>query len=77
MPRARQHPGFFRASSPLAHHHLLLVGAQADLRQYVNDLLLKTGGVAAPGNPVITCKLYPVRRSVEYPMPLLPGTRAL
>ena len=33
---------------------------QGDLRQYVNDLLLKTGGVAAPGNPVITCKLYPV-----------------
>jgi hypothetical protein len=37
------------------------VALQGDLRQYVNDLLLKTGGVAAPGNPVITCKLYPVR----------------
>ena len=40
---------------------LLASCLQADLRQYVNDLLLKTGGVAAPGNPVITCKLYPVR----------------
>ena len=46
-------------------HILPVGGAQADLRQYVNDLLLKTGGVAAPGNPVITCKLYPVRPSTS------------
>ena len=34
---------------------------QVELRQYINDLLLKTGGAAAPGFPINSCKLYPVR----------------
>lgn len=36
---------------------------QLELRQYINDLLIKTGGAAAPGFPINSCKLYPVRRS--------------
>jgi hypothetical protein len=33
---------------------------QLELRQYINDLLIKTGGAAAPGFPINSCKLYPV-----------------
>ena len=36
---------------------------QLELRQYINDLLIKTGGAAAPGFPINSCKLYPVRCS--------------
>jgi hypothetical protein len=55
----------------LAQHHVVCwyAGAncvathslQLELRQYINDLLIKTGGAAAPGFPINSCKLYPVR----------------
>lgn len=45
---------------------------ELELRQYVSDLLIKTGGAAAPGFPINSCKLYPEKnfaflefRSVE------------
>jgi len=45
---------------------------ELELRQYVNDLLMKSGGSTAPGFPINSCKLYPEKnfaflefRSVE------------
>lgn len=32
--------------------------SEADLRQAVNELMVQTGGTAAPGYPITSCKLY-------------------
>ena len=32
---------------------------QNDLRQFFNDLMVRTGGATAPGFPIVGCKLYP------------------
>jgi hypothetical protein len=34
---------------------------EAELRQAVNELMVQTGGTAAPGFPITSCKLYQVR----------------
>ncbi len=50
--------------SPYGGFHAFDDGAvwymQADLRQYMNELLIKTGGVASAGFPVANCKIYQV-----------------
>ncbi len=51
------------------HYHLIcgdtwnigltrLSWAQADLRQYINELMVSTGGCAATGYPIASCKIY-------------------
>ena len=32
---------------------------QVELRQFVNELMVKTGGCAAAGWPIASCKIYP------------------
>ena len=32
---------------------------QVELRQFVNELMVKTGGVAQTGWPIASCKIYP------------------
>ena len=32
---------------------------QVDLRQYINELMVSTGGCAAAGFPIASCKIYP------------------
>ena len=34
------------------------VVVQAELRQFLNELMVKTGGVAASGFPIASCKIY-------------------
>ena len=34
--------------------------SEAELRQAVNELMVQTGGTAAPGFPITSCKLYQV-----------------
>ena len=31
---------------------------QADLRQYINELMVSTGGCASTGYPIASCKIY-------------------
>lgn len=31
---------------------------QADLRQYINELMVSTGGCASSGFPIASCKIY-------------------
>ena len=33
---------------------------QAALRQFINEVMIRTGAVAAAGFPIITCKVYAV-----------------
>ena len=35
------------------------VALQVELRQFVNELMVKTGGCAAAGWPIASCKIYP------------------
>ena len=32
---------------------------QVDLRQYINELMVNTGGCASSGFPIASCKIYP------------------
>ena len=32
---------------------------QVDLRQYINELMVSTGGCASSGFPIASCKIYP------------------
>lgn len=34
---------------------------ESELRQGINDLMVKCGGVCMSGFPITSCKLYPVR----------------
>ncbi len=34
-------------------------GPQVDLRQYINELMVSTGGCASSGFPIASCKIYP------------------
>ena len=36
-----------------------VVMVQVELRQFVNELMVKTGGCAAAGWPIASCKIYP------------------
>lgn len=37
--------------------------SEAELRQALNELMVQTGGTAAPGFPITSCKLYQVRKN--------------
>ena len=38
---------------------LTCVVVQVDLRQYINELMVNTGGCASSGFPIASCKIYP------------------
>ena len=46
---------------------------QAALRQFINEVMIKTGAVAAAGFPIITCKVYAVSNVTKWPA----GNKAL
>ena len=46
---------------------------QAALRQFINEVMIRTGAVAAAGFPIITCKVYAVSNVTKWPA----GNKAL